>query len=196
MRQDNAGGTVVHHAIEKGQTEIIDILISNSVDIDISDNAGRTPLFEAVDNNHDAITSLLVKQGANVDMTNYCGHTPLYCAAREGNIDIVRILVNEGNAKIDHYGVSSVTNDFDDDDITDDSERCLFEGLKCSKLPLHVASLLGYEEIVKFIIAHNASPDLEGEQGYNSLHFSILGMKPEISEILLLETCVDPYHKD
>jgi ankyrin repeat protein len=51
MRQDNAGGTVVHHAIEKGKEEVMQILIENRVNINIADNAGRTPLFEAVDNN-------------------------------------------------------------------------------------------------------------------------------------------------
>jgi ankyrin repeat protein len=54
MRQDNAGGTVLHHAIEKGHSDVLQVLIEHGVDvhaaIEIPDNGGRTPIFEAVDN--------------------------------------------------------------------------------------------------------------------------------------------------
>lgn len=55
LKQDNAGGTVLHHAIEKGHIEVVQVLIEHGVDvysaIEIADNAGRTPIFEAIDNN-------------------------------------------------------------------------------------------------------------------------------------------------
>ncbi len=54
LRQDNAGGTVLHHAVEKGHISVLESLLANGVDmysaVEIADNAGRTPLFEAVDN--------------------------------------------------------------------------------------------------------------------------------------------------
>ena len=54
LKQDNAGGTVLHHAIEKGHLEVLNILLEHGIDvhgaIEIPDNAGRTPIFEAVDN--------------------------------------------------------------------------------------------------------------------------------------------------
>jgi len=54
LRQDNAGGTVLHHAVEKGHISVLENLLANGVDmysaVEIADNAGRTPLFEAVDN--------------------------------------------------------------------------------------------------------------------------------------------------
>ena len=54
LRQDNAGGTVLHHAIEKGHTDVLSVLQEHGVDvhsaIEIPDNAGRTPVFEAIDN--------------------------------------------------------------------------------------------------------------------------------------------------
>ena len=54
LKQDNAGGTVLHHAIEKGHLNIIESMLQQGVDvfsaIEIADNAGRTPLFEAVEN--------------------------------------------------------------------------------------------------------------------------------------------------
>ena len=52
LKQDNAGGTVLHHAIEKGHVNVLQVMLEAGVDIysaiEIADNAGRTPLFEAV----------------------------------------------------------------------------------------------------------------------------------------------------
>lgn len=54
LKQDNAGGTVLHHAIEKGHIHVLEMMLALGVDIysaiEIADNAGRTPLFEAVEN--------------------------------------------------------------------------------------------------------------------------------------------------
>lgn len=57
LKQDNAGGTVLHHAIEKGHTQVLETMLGLGIDvysaIEIADNAGRTPLFEAVENMDD-----------------------------------------------------------------------------------------------------------------------------------------------
>ena len=53
LKQDNAGGTVFHHCIEKGQISVLEVMLEHGVDvysaIEIADNAGRTALFEAVE---------------------------------------------------------------------------------------------------------------------------------------------------
>ena len=53
LKQDNAGGTVLHHAIEKGHVNVLEVMLEHGVDvysaIELADNAGRTPLFEAVE---------------------------------------------------------------------------------------------------------------------------------------------------
>jgi len=84
LKQDTSGGTVLHHAIEKAQTEVLQVLIEHGVDvysaIEIADNAGRTPVFEAIDNNVSAeIIRLLTRKrkeggfGAKVNVLNYNG---------------------------------------------------------------------------------------------------------------------------
>ncbi len=56
LKQDNGGGTVFHHAIEKGHVDVLQVFIELGLDIyqaiEVADNAGRTPVFEAIDNNH------------------------------------------------------------------------------------------------------------------------------------------------
>jgi len=54
LKQDNAGGTVLHHAIEKSHIGVLETMLANGINIysaiEIADNTGRTPLFEAVEN--------------------------------------------------------------------------------------------------------------------------------------------------
>lgn len=58
LKQDSSGGTVLHHAIEKGHINVLEVMLEHGVDvysaIEIADNAGRTPLFEAVESTFDA----------------------------------------------------------------------------------------------------------------------------------------------
>lgn len=82
LKQDSAGGTVLHHAIEKSHLDVLHVLLEHGIDvysaIEIADNAGRTPIFEAVDNNSDIeILRLLTRKrkdggfGAKVNVTSY-----------------------------------------------------------------------------------------------------------------------------
>ena len=197
LQQDNSGGTVAHHAIEKGKGDIIEVLIEYSVDIDITDNAGRTPLFEAIDNNKITVSRLLVTNGTRVDITNYSGHTPLYCACRDGNEEIMKILVDIGKAKIDHFGKCTNPKDPNEElEYENEDEKNIMLGLEATKTPLHVASLLGYKSIVSYIVSNNADPNILGENGANALHFSIIGKQPEVAQYLLTNTNVDFAHKD
>ena len=84
LAQDNAGGTVLHHAIEKGHLAVLTTLHEHGFDvhtaIDIPDNAGRTPIFEAVDSSDSMEILQLITRGrdqggfsAQVNLTNYNG---------------------------------------------------------------------------------------------------------------------------
>jgi ankyrin repeat protein len=68
FKQDNSGATLFHHAVEKGNTNVLKMLLTLGGDIssgiEIADNAGRTPIFEALDNNScgDLIRLLIKKR--------------------------------------------------------------------------------------------------------------------------------------
>ena len=57
LKQDSSGGTVFHHAVEKGHINVMEVMLEHGVDvysaIEIADNAGRTALFEAVESTFD-----------------------------------------------------------------------------------------------------------------------------------------------
>ena len=200
LHQDNSGGTVAHHAIEKDKEDILEILIQYSIDIDIADNAGRTPLFEAIENNKISATRLLVSNGSRLDITDYSGHTPLYWASRDGNEEIVKILIDIGKAKVDYFGKSSNPKEleFDEDmEYENDDEKLIMEGLEASRTPWHVACLLGYKPIVEHLIeAGNADPNIVGDKGLNCAHFSVIGKQPEITQYLLTRSSVNYLARD
>jgi ankyrin repeat protein len=127
---------------------------------------------------------LLIKVGAKVDVIDYAGHTLLFCAARDGNLSKMKVfkyigtcilLVEEGKANVNVFGKNNLPNDFDDQSLENEDERFLVEGLKCAASPLHVACLLGYLDIVCYLLEKEANPNTTGLQGYNSLHFGVLG---------------------
>lgn len=77
--------------------------------------------------------------------------------------------------KIDEERISKFT----DEDYDSEEERLILEGLECSYTPLQVACLLGYEELVAYLITKGkANPNLKGKKGYNAIWFAILGKQP------------------
>lgn len=88
LKQDSSGATFFHHAIEKGNLEVLMKILAVGSEfitaIEIADNAGRTPIFEAIDNNvHEEILKLLILKrakntaeggfGAKINVLNYNG---------------------------------------------------------------------------------------------------------------------------
>lgn len=139
LKQDNAGGTVLHHAIEKNNIGVLETMLANGVNIysaiEIADNAGRTPIFEAVENlngeNNTAaiqIIDILTKSrqeggfGANPNVVNYNGQTPLFAAARLGSLLAVKALFLAG-AKPDLNGGELVKQDDDIKELTEDDDE-------------------------------------------------------------------------
>ena len=210
LKQDNAGGTVLHHAIEKGHLEVIEVMREFGVDIysaiEIPDNAGRTPIYEAIDNHETPdILKLLTrprKEGgfeAKVNILNYNGQTPLFSAAREGNIEIVKVLVEDCHCKVDMTQGELFKEEYEDNEEQYDSlqEKYFMEAYKNCMTPLHVAVVLGYEDVMLYLIEKGANPNLQTKiKGYTALHLAVLSNKPEIIIELLTKTLVNPYLPD
>lgn len=157
LRQDNAGGTVLHHAIEKGHMNVLHVLQEHGVDmlsaIEIPDNAGRTAVFEAIDNHEDPELLRMFTRSrkdngfeAKVNITNYNGQTPLFSAAREGNLEVVKCLVEDCQAKVDLTQGELVKEEYDGDGQYDSLEEKFFvDAYKNCMTPLQVAVVLGNE---------------------------------------------------
>jgi ankyrin repeat protein len=93
------GRTPLHQAAWDGHKEIVELLITNSANVDALDRYRETPLHAAADEGHKEIAELLIANGADVDgkyNTNYNTKTPLHYAAGEGHKEIIELLIANG----------------------------------------------------------------------------------------------------
>ena len=76
-------------------------------------------------------------------------------------------------------------------------EKFFMDAYKNSMTPLHVAVILGYEEVMLYLIQHGANPNLQTKiKGYSCLHLAVLANKPEIIIELVTKTQANPYLPD
>ena len=166
LKQDNAGGTVFHHAVEKGHLHVMETMVGLGVDvqqaIEIADNAGRTPLFEAVETEDppsvemiEILTKPRSEHGfeANPNVLNYSGQTPLFSAARQGSLNAVQALIAAGADPDLNNGELVKPEECDPNEEFDSpEEQYFFEAFKNCMTPLHVASVLGLDEIALYLV--------------------------------------------
>ena len=62
-KDDQFGGTPLHHVTVKGHKEIVELLIAKGADVNVLDGGGYTPLDRAIKKNHTEIADLLRKHG-------------------------------------------------------------------------------------------------------------------------------------
>ncbi len=87
----------LHLAASKGETEKVQALISDGVDIDSVDKLGSTPLHVAILRKKFDTVQALVESGANVNAVNNKGLTPLHVAAIfENNDEVIKLLLKAG----------------------------------------------------------------------------------------------------
>lgn len=87
----------------------------------------------------------------------------------------------------------------DDGDSSYESmqEKFFMDAYKNCMTPLQVAVVLGYEEIMHYLIEKGANPNLQTKiKGYSCLHLAVLANKPEIVIELLTKTQANPYLPD
>ena len=100
--KDRGGEVPLHWAIEKGNKEVVELLITCKADVNAKNERGETPLHWAVHSGRTEMVELLLANKADVNAQDSNGWTPLYAAAFIGRKEIVELLLANGadvNAK-------------------------------------------------------------------------------------------------
>ena len=89
---------LLHNAVDEGDIERVESLITQGTDIDAPDDAGRTALHWAAGEGHTQIAARLIAAGAEVNAKSKGGWTPLHTAAQEGQTAATQLLIAKGGA--------------------------------------------------------------------------------------------------
>ena len=113
---------------------------------------------------------------------------------------MIKCLVEDCEAKVD-YTMGELYKEAYDEEMEQAyqslEEKFFMDAYKNCATPLHVAVVLGYEEIILYLIDKGANPNLQTKlKGYSSLHLAVLANKPEIIIELLTKTQANPYLPD
>lgn len=94
--KDEYGQTLLHHAILKGNTDLVDYLVKNGASLNVADNQGKSPLALAAYRGNSNVAKILIDRGAKITGSDNAGNTVLHNAVYGGNYDIIRMLAQKG----------------------------------------------------------------------------------------------------
>ncbi|KAL2672658.1 hypothetical protein Neosp_013372 [[Neocosmospora] mangrovei] len=150
LRDEKYGQTAISWASEKGELEVVKILLEKHAKINIADNNGLLPLYWAYSNEHNETAKLLLdsttKQQDILHRDGY-GRTALSYAAMCGAADVIPRLLSTPDIEIDSR---------DQDGLT----------------PLMFAASHGHEEASRLLLNANADPFLKDEEGRDALYYA------------------------
>lgn len=158
----------VQAAARDGRTDLLQMLIQNGADVNVTNSMGETALKFAVANNNISAVKLLLAAKASIDPRDFNGETPLHAAAARGNVEMVSLLLKSGAAV----------------DATNNNQAT----------PLLLAVLGGYTESVRTLLQHKAEPNHSGTvrlpngnmlNGWQADYLAMYNAKNDILKLLL-----------
>ncbi|KAI8484077.1 hypothetical protein Bbelb_381950 [Branchiostoma belcheri] len=87
------GDTALHVACRRGHGKVVELLIKNQADLNVTNEKGVTALHVACRGGHGKVVELLIKNQADLNLTNKNGDTSLHVACREGHDKVVELLI-------------------------------------------------------------------------------------------------------
>lgn len=85
--------SLLHLAAQRGEVELVDAILKEEINIDISNNKSLSPIYLAAEKGHLHVVKLLLKKGAN--------YTPvLHLAIKSNNLELLKTLFKEKSIKL------------------------------------------------------------------------------------------------
>ena len=92
-----SGDCVLHVAARGGQEEVLELLLTRQVGVDVRNLEGKTPLHEAAQAGEARAVEVLLRAGAEVDAIKRADWTPLMLACtKPANSEVVSLLLEAG----------------------------------------------------------------------------------------------------
>jgi ankyrin repeat protein len=145
MGSTNNGITALMLSGDRGDLDIMKLLLGHSAKLELTDEDGLTALNVAARAGQVAAAKLLLDRHAKIDAADKLGNAPVMTAAKAGQLEMLKFL-------LDRYP-SSLTN-------RDDSGFTL----------LHGAADHGHAHLVEFLAGRGLSATAQSDSGYTPLH--------------------------
>ena len=101
-RKPVASGEALWRAVRLGDMKLLETLVAEGADVNVTDDQGRTPLHVAVRRCNEGWVEFFATNGADLEARDRNGHTPMDLAVDEGNQRIVEILFAAGSPATIH----------------------------------------------------------------------------------------------
>ncbi len=130
--------------VERGNLDVIQLLLDKGVDVNLHDERGRSLLEIAVESGHIDVAATLIRGGAHVnDINRRNGWTPVMKAIWKNRIDMVQFLIKH-NADINYSNNKGET-------------------------ALLLAAKANYKNILQMLFTHGVNISFPNEKGYTPL---------------------------
>ncbi len=96
---DRDGETALMEAADKGQLEVVKLLIRHGANVNAADEDGETALMMAADDGFTEVVRVLIAAGANVNARDEDGETALWNAEEERHPDTAEVLREAGGTR-------------------------------------------------------------------------------------------------
>ena len=156
---ENKDWSLLHSAAEGGDVSIIEIILSDGIEVNSKDSFGATPLMIAATKCKKEAVDFLLSKGADPSLTTNTGRNSLHAAAEGGDVSIVETMLSH-DIPLDST---------DNDGITS----------------LMIAAALNNIETVKILFSKGADPLLKSNEGRTALFFTALGGHTDVIKLIL-----------
>ncbi len=124
--RDPKGKSLLHYAVLGSAMDVLDYLLSQDIDVNMTDQQGESAIFDAARKGKLLIAKKLIAKFSKIDLMNNRNETILHLACHKGDLEFVRLLVEaEANLNVK---------------TTED------------RLPIHYAILAGHQHLISYLM--------------------------------------------
>lgn len=184
-------------AVTQGDTETVEKLIQNEIDINAVDDQGRTAVLIATHNNDPTLVQVLINHGADINIRDMNQDNVLLYAGAEGLLEIVQIAIESGadTTLTNRYGGVALIPAAERGHVEVVKELLTHSDTDVNHInDLHWTALLEaiilsdggekHQEIVQLLIDHGADVTISDKEGITPLQHAIDRSFKEIEHLL------------